>query len=73
MLADTASGVAAYLAGVKAQREQREEWHPNYERQQRLRAIAQGRAERSKAARVLSDIMRRSRWRRIILEAFGRR
>ena len=43
---DIASGVFAYLAGVKARREEHERWQREWERRQRLAAIARAREER---------------------------
>jgi hypothetical protein len=43
---DIAGGIATYLAGVKARREERERWHREWERKQRLAALARAREER---------------------------
>ena len=43
---DIASGILAYLAGVKARREERERWQREWERRQRLAALARAREER---------------------------
>jgi hypothetical protein len=43
---DIVAGITTYLAGVKAKREQRERWHREWERRQRLAALASAREER---------------------------
>lgn len=43
---DIVSGIITYLAGVKARREERERWQREWDRQQRLAALARAREER---------------------------
>ncbi len=43
---DVVAGIAAYLAGVRVDREERERWRRDWERQQRLAALARARDER---------------------------
>lgn len=46
LLDDIVGGIATYLAGVKATREERERWHRDWERRQRLAELARAREER---------------------------
>lgn len=43
---DIVGGIATYLAGAKARREERERWHRDWERRQRLAQLARAREER---------------------------
>ena len=43
---DIVGGIATYLAGVKAGREERERWHRDWDRRQRLAELARAREER---------------------------
>lgn len=45
-------GVVAYLAGLKARREEREEWHRNWERQQERRGIEEKIRQREEERRA---------------------
>ncbi|MVT55300.1 hypothetical protein GPL17_33245 [Bradyrhizobium yuanmingense] len=54
---DIAGGIVAYLAGIKARREERERWHRNWERQRHLDALARAREEReTKRAEFLNRL-----------------
>jgi hypothetical protein len=48
---DIVSGIITYLAGVKARREERERWQREWDRQQRLAALARAREERESRRR----------------------
>lgn len=48
---DIVSGIVTYLAGVKARREERERWQREWDRQQRLAALARAREERESRRR----------------------
>jgi len=51
LLEDVVGGVVAYLAGVRARREEREAWEREWKRQCELRALAEARAKREEARR----------------------
>jgi hypothetical protein len=46
LVEEVAGGIVAYLAGVKAQREERERWHREWKRKEELRALAIARSRR---------------------------
>jgi hypothetical protein len=51
LVEDVADGLIAYLAGVKAKREERERWQSEWRRKEQLRALAQARAQREERRR----------------------
>ncbi|WP_315813856.1 hypothetical protein [Bradyrhizobium sp. SZCCHNR2028] len=54
---DIAGGIVAYLAGIKARREERERWHRDWELQRHLEALARAREEReTKRAEFLNRL-----------------